>query len=115
MKRFLKFLATLLAMTLIIGTVPVSAASGLTFKNPSKAIYVGKCTGTKSNGKKAKNKTYCKATSLVEGYDSKTMSLKVTSSDKSIVTANAEADKPMAAMKSARSLFIFAPNLPFDD
>ncbi len=87
MKRFLKFVAALLAMTLIIGTVPVMAAASFTYKTP-RALFVGGCKGTKSSGKKATYKSYVKATKLVEGFDSKTMTLKVKSSDTSVASVS---------------------------
>ncbi len=90
MKKFLKSIALLLTAALVVGTanIPASAAATVKVKNPSKAIYVGGCTGTKANGTAAKNKSYLKVTSLLTGYDSSTMLVKLSTSDKSIASVN---------------------------
>ena len=90
MKKFLKSIALLLTAALVVGTanIPASAAATVKVKNPTKAIYVGGCTGTKASGTKAKNKSYFKVTSLLTGYDSSKMLVKLSTSDKSIASVS---------------------------
>ncbi len=74
MKKVTKFLAVLLALVLVIGAIPVSAAStDVKLKKEKKTLYLGGCKGTKSNGKKAKFYEYLSVKKIVENYDSKTM------------------------------------------
>lgn len=84
MKKVFKFLAVILALTLVFGTIQVSAAE-LSLKKTSKTLFVDGCTGTKANGTKAKYYSKVKLSGLVSGYDSKTMQLKYSTSDSSIV------------------------------
>nr|MCR5726673.1 hypothetical protein [Lachnospiraceae bacterium] len=74
MKKVTKLLAVLLALVLVIGAIPVSAAStDVKLKKEKKTLYLGGCKGTKSNGKKAKFYEYLNVKKIVENYDSKTM------------------------------------------
>ena len=53
MKKAVKLLAVVLALVLVIGTIPVQAAEKITLKKSSKVLYLGGCKGKKANGKKA--------------------------------------------------------------
>lgn len=98
MKKIYKLLAVVLAMALIIGTVPVSAATtDITIKNPSKALYLDGCRGAKESGKKASYKNYFKVTNVITGYDKETMKVKIASADEDIVTVSNKSLKVFAA------------------
>ncbi|MCR5206221.1 MAG: hypothetical protein K6E47_14425 [Lachnospiraceae bacterium] len=89
MKRVTKLLAVLLALVLVIGAVPVQAASDTpSLKKTSKTLYVGGCKGKKANGTAAKYYDYCKATKLLSGYTSKTMSISLESDNEKVCTVN---------------------------
>ena len=78
-------------MVLVAGALPersVSAATTVSVKAPSKAIFVGGCTGTKASGKKASYKSTLKVKSLLTGFDADTMTLKLTTSDKKIASVS---------------------------
>ena len=82
MKKVTKILATVLALVLIIGTIPVSAASSsLSLKKTSKILYLGGCKGTKANGTKAKFYDYLTAKKVVNNFDSKKMDIKLSIND----------------------------------
>lgn len=89
MKRVTKLLAVLLALVLVIGAVPVQAASDTpSLKKTSKTLYVGGCKGKKENGTAAKYYDYCKATKLLSGYTSKTMSISLESDNEKVCTVD---------------------------
>ncbi len=89
MKKIFRALAVMLVLTMFVGVVPVSAASAkVSLRAPSKAIFVGGCKAAKANGTKASFKSYLKVTSLLTNYDSKTMTLKLTTSNKKIASVS---------------------------
>ena len=109
MKRFFKSLAILLAMVLVAGAFPgtaVSAASTVSVKAPTKALYVGGCTGTKANGKKAGNKATLKVKSLLKGFDADKMTLKLTSSDKKIASVSNKTYKVKAVAPGTATITV---------
>lgn len=85
MKKFFKMLALVLALTLVIGTVPVSAATEVTLKKATKILFVGGCTGAKSTGKKAPYYSYAKLAKLLNNFDSETMKVRATSDNTAVV------------------------------
>ncbi|MBQ9882763.1 MAG: Ig-like domain-containing protein, partial [Synergistes sp.] len=109
MKRIFKFLAVLLAMVLVAGSVParsVSAASTVSVKAPKKAIFVGGCTGTKASGKKANYKSTLKVKSLLTGFDADNMTLKLTSSDKKIASVSNKTYKVKAVAPGTATITV---------
>ncbi len=109
MKRIFKFLAVLLAMVLVAGSVPassVSAASTVSVKAPKKAIFVGGCTGTKASGKKASYKSTLKVKSLLTGFDADNMTLKLTSSDKKIASVSNKTYKVKAVAPGTATITV---------
>lgn len=86
MKRLFKMLAVVLAMTLVIGTIPVSAASNeLALKKTSKTLYLGGCKGAKANGKAAPYYSYARLTKLFNNL-SDNMKVRATSSNTNVVS-----------------------------
>ncbi len=109
MKRFFKLLAVLLAMVLVAGALPersVSAATTVSVKAPSKAIFVGGCTGTKASGKKASYKSTLKVKSLLTGFDADTMTLKLTTSDKKIASVSNKTYKVKAVAPGTATITV---------
>ena len=84
MKRVTKLLAALLVFVLVIGVVPVAAASTPSLKSTSKILYLGGCKGTKANGTKAKFYESIKASKLLKGFKSSTMDIKLESSNEKV-------------------------------
>ena len=84
MKRVTKLLAALLALVLVIGSIPVSAASTPSLKKSSKILYLGGCKGTKANGTKANFSESVKASKLLKGFKSKTMDIKLESDNEKV-------------------------------
>lgn len=84
MKRVTKLLAAILALVLVIGSIPVSAASTPSLKKSSKILYLGGCKGTKANGTKANFSESVKASKLLKGFKSKTMDIKLESSNEKV-------------------------------
>lgn len=93
MKKVVKFLAVVLALTLIIGTIPAAAATNLSLTKTSKTIFVGGCKGSKANGKKANFYGVVSVAKFVKNFDSKKMDIKLTTSDKSVCTVNNSKDR----------------------
>ena len=85
MKRVTKLLAALLVLVLVIGAIPVQAASTPSLKKSSKVLYLGGCKGTKANGTKAKFYESVKASKLLKGFKSSTMDIKLESSNEKVV------------------------------
>ena len=81
MKRVTKVLAVLLVLVLAMGAIPVQAAAAPARKKASKVLYLGGCTGTKADGTKAKFYESVKASKLLKNYSSKTMDIKLESSN----------------------------------
>ena len=106
MKKFFKALALLLALVLVIGSLPVAAAEqsdfalkGKTNKKTSlkqKILYIGKAKGVKDDeaGTVCKTGAWANVANLVKGFDADTMYIELESSDKEIVRT--ESGKKMA-------------------
>ena len=84
MKRVTKLLAAILALVLVIGSIPVSAASTPSLKKTSKILYLGGCKGKKANGTAAKFYESVKASKLLSGFKSSTMDIKLESSNEKV-------------------------------
>lgn len=84
MKKALKYLAVILVLALVVGTIPVSAASKVSLKKSSKTLYVDGCSGTTAAGKAAKYYGKVKLSGFLSGYSSKKMQIKATSDDTDI-------------------------------
>jgi hypothetical protein len=100
MKKFFKALALVLALTLVIGTIPASAAINFELKQKSKIIYIDGSKGTKkdADGNVVKCKTVNKytVTKLINGFDADTMDVKITTADKTIASKNNKYDRVYA-------------------
>ena len=100
MKKFFKALALVLALTLVVGTIPASAAEyEFSLKKAKKIIYLGGASGEKEvDGETIKcgTKSRYKVSKLVNGFDSSTMDIQLESSDKSIVKTSNAKDKVYA-------------------
>lgn len=100
MKKFFKALALVLALTLVVGTIPASAAEyEFSLKKEKKIIYLGGAQGEKEEDGatvKCGTKSRYKISKLVEGFDASTMDIKLESSDKSIVKTSNAKDKVYA-------------------
>ncbi len=100
MKKFFKALALVLALTLVIGTIPASAAINFELKQKSKIIYIDGSKGTKkdADGNVVKCKTVNKytVTKLIKGFDADTMDVKITTADKTIASKNNKYDRVYA-------------------
>lgn len=99
MKKFFKALSLVLALVLIIGTIPVSAALEFSLaddKDGKKIIYIGGSNGEDENGKKCSSKKYYDFTKHIVGFDADTMDLKLESADKSIATTKNASDRVYA-------------------
>ncbi|MBR5178583.1 MAG: hypothetical protein IKW90_07295 [Lachnospiraceae bacterium] len=106
MKKFFKALALLLALVLVIGSLPVAAAEQSDFalkgktnkKNnlKQKIIYIGGAKGVKDDeaGTVCKTGAWANVAKLVKGFDADTMYIELESSDKEIVRT--ESGKKMA-------------------
>ncbi len=100
MKKFFKALALVLALTLVIGTIPASAAIDFELKKTSKIIYIDGSKGTAkdADGNVVKCKTVNKytVTKLIKGFDADTMDVKITTADKTIASKNNKYDRVYA-------------------
>jgi len=97
MRKTFKLLAALLCMVLVLGTIPVQAASTApSLKKSSKILYLGGCTGSKANGKKASYYSFLKVKKVLKNFDSKTMDLKLESGDKDVCTVSNKTYKVFA-------------------
>jgi hypothetical protein len=96
MKKFFKALSLILALTLVIGTIPVSAASSFELLKAKKIIYIGNAQGVKEDGTKATAKDRFRMSKLVAGFDSETMDIKLKQDDNTIVGISNKKDKVYA-------------------
>lgn len=113
MKKFFKALALVLALTLVIGTIPASAAdtNGLKLKKKTKIIYLGGSQGIDAEGTQCKTPSRYKVSKLVKGFDSKKMDITLKSADKSIVKTSSKKDKIYAKGLGSTTVEIFVNNL----
>jgi hypothetical protein len=88
MKKFFKALALVLALVLVIGAIPASAATTFTMKKDVKRVYLGGAQGKKADGTQCKTSSKYRISKLINGFDAATMYLKLESSDKTIVKTN---------------------------
>ncbi|MBR4343006.1 MAG: hypothetical protein IKP88_09950 [Lachnospiraceae bacterium] len=96
MKKFFKALSLILALTLVIGTIPVSAASSFELLKAKKIIYIGNAQGVKEDGTKATARDRFRMSKLVAGFDSETMDIKLRQDDNTIVGISNKKDKVYA-------------------
>ena len=110
MKRLSKILAIVLALVLVIGVVPAAAASeNVSLTKTKKTIFVDGCKGTTAAGKNAKYYSYANIKKIVKNFDSKTMDIKLDSSDTSIVATDDKKDRVTAVApgKAAVTVNVF--------
>ena len=111
MKKFFKALALVLALTLVVGTIPASAAEyEFSLKKEKKIIYLGGASGEKEvDGATVKcgTKSRYKISKLVKGFDPETMDIKLESSDPSIVKTSNAKDKVYAKSIGTADVKIF--------
>ena len=88
MKKFFKALALVLALVLVIGAIPASAATTFSMKKDVKRVYLGGAQGKKADGTQCKTSSKYRISKLINGFDAATMYLKLESSDKTIVKTN---------------------------
>ena len=89
MKKFFKALALVLALTLVIGTVPAAAATTVT-PITKKTLYVGGTKGVDNNGKQSTYSarvTYAKLLGITK-KQAKSLGVTAVSTDDSIVKVN---------------------------
>ena len=110
MKKFFKALALLLALVLVIGSIPVAAAEQGDFALKGKVnkktdlhqkiIYIGGAKGVKDDeaGTVCKTGAWANVAKLVKGFDADTMYIELESSDKDIVRT--ESGKKMAEIQA---------------
>ncbi len=100
MKKFFKALALVLALTLVIGTIPASAAiAKFTLKNKDgvKILYIGGSKGAKADDSAVcKTKSKFTVTKWINGFDAETMDLKLKTADKTIASKNNKYDRVYA-------------------
>ena len=88
MKKFFKALALVLALVLVIGAIPASAAINFSLKKDTKIVYLGGSKGLKEDGTQCGTTSKYRISKLINGFDAETMYLKLESSDKTIVKTN---------------------------
>lgn len=96
MKKFFKALAVVLALTLVIGTIPASAAVDFTLKRNSKIIYIDGAKGTNGEKKCVTVNKYQLTKLFKTGFDAEVMDLKLESADKNIATTSNKYDRVYA-------------------
>ncbi len=115
MKKFFRALALVLALVLVIGTIPASAAEGtsdIKLKKKTKIIYLKGSQGLAEDGTtKCKTPSRYKVSKLVKGFDSKKMDITLKSADKSIVKTSSKKDKIYAKGLGTTTVEIFVNNL----
>ncbi|MCR5829727.1 MAG: hypothetical protein K6F93_05155, partial [Lachnospiraceae bacterium] len=87
MRKFFKSLAVLLALTLIVGVIPASAADQLTMVK-SKTLYLNGSSGTKEDGTECKISYKKKVANMIKNFDADTMTIKLESDDEAVVATN---------------------------
>ncbi len=114
MKKFFRALALVLALVLVIGTIPASAAetTDLKLKKKTKIIYLKGSQGLAEDGTtKCKTPSRYKVSKLVKGFDAKKMDITLKSADKSIVKVSSKKDKIYAKGLGTTTVEIFVNNL----
>lgn len=110
MKKVTKVLALVLALVLVIGAIPVQAASSVSLKKSSKIIYLGGCIGKKANGKKASYYSFLKVKKFVTNFDSETMDIKLESEDSSIASVSNKTAKITAKKRGTTEVIVTVRN-----
>jgi hypothetical protein len=100
MKKFFKALALLLALVLVIGTIPVSAAT-TEFKftgdaDGKKILYIGGSNGKSKEGKECKTKNFVDFTKRIDGFDADTMDIRLEAKNPEIVKTRDNSDRVYA-------------------
>ncbi|MBO4497289.1 MAG: Ig-like domain-containing protein [Lachnospiraceae bacterium] len=85
MRKFFKGLAVLLALTLIVGVIPAAAADSLSMAK-EKVLYLDGSKGQKEDGTQCKTSYKKLVANMIKGFDKDTMSVVLSSADKSIVS-----------------------------
>ena len=101
LKKIFRIIAFILILTLVTGTIPVSAAnsSGLSLKKKSKILYIGDAKGVAEDGSKASTKSSYRVTRLINGFDKNSMYIKLRAEDSSIVRVKNAKNKIYARKK----------------
>lgn len=100
MKKIFRILALLLVITLVAGCVPVSAkTASFSLKKSSKILYIDGSQGKKEDKTQCKTKNYYKVSSFINGFNKKTMDIKLISADPSIVKTDDEENRIYAQEK----------------
>ena len=110
MKKVTKVLALVLALVLVIGAIPVQAASSVSLKKSYKIIYLGGCIGKKANGKKASYYSFLKVKKFVTNFDSETMDIKLESEDSSIASVSNKTAKITAKKRGTTEVIVTVRN-----
>jgi len=110
MKKVTKVLALVLALVLVIGVVPVQAASSVSLKKSSKVLYLGGCIGKKANGKKASYYSFLKVKKFLKNFDSTTMDVKLESEDPSIASVSNKTVKITAKKRGTTEVIVTVRN-----
>ena len=110
MKKVTKVLALVLALVLVIGAIPVQAASSVSLKKSSKVLYLGGCIGKKANGKKASYYSFLKVKKFVKNFDSKTMDIKLETEDESIASVSNKTAKITAKKRGTTEVIVTVRN-----
>ncbi|MCQ2496628.1 MAG: hypothetical protein MJ131_08570 [Lachnospiraceae bacterium] len=98
MKKFFKALAVVLALTLVLGTIPASAAAGdVSLKKTAKTLYIGGSQGAKADGTACKVGGAALFSKLVKGFDKNTMTISVESDNNDVAEASTKSSKVTAA------------------
>jgi len=111
MKKFFKALSLVLALTLIIGTIPVQAAEVGEFEiikgRTDWKLYLDGAKGQKEDGTVCKTKDRYKLSKLVVGFDKEIHDIKLQSADKTIVTTSDKKDKVYAKKIGTATVTIY--------
>jgi len=101
LKKIYRIFAFVLILTLVTGTIPVSAAntSGLSLKQKSKIMYIGGAKGVAEDDSKASTKNSYRVTKLINGFDKDSMYIKLKAEDTTIVRVKNSKNKIYARKK----------------
>lgn len=88
MRKVFKYLAVILALTMLIGVIPAQAATSVSLKKKSGTLFIDGCTGKKADGSKAKFYSYMNVAKKLNGYNADTMKIKLETEDKTIASVN---------------------------
>ena len=100
LKKFFRVITFILIITLITGTIPVSAASSkLSLSKKSKILYIGGAKGVSKEGAEASTKSSYRVTKLINGYKKDSMYIKLRAEDTTFVKVKDSKNKIYAKNK----------------